>query len=435
MKKRKNVLFSFCFSLFIVAACTTASIAVLAADFSNRQISPALSLLAEDNAMSMACLKGSQISFDRDDFARATNLSSVDSITLTEIPSIAHGELRVGDKVVSKGQTLTSGELNRLTYVPMSAVSSASFRFSVDGFSYDIPCNLYVLSEVNHAPTLSPSPSAALNAGTHKNILMYGVLPCYDPDGDDTHIEIVSYPKNGSLLLTDSSQGEYTYMPNKDFTGKDSFTYVARDLYGNYSASQTVSLTVTRPQTTVTYSDMAGSPEYNAALTMTELGIMSGTQIGSDSYFYPDKAVSRGEFTVLAMQSIGIKEVPDCTETVFADDDQIPSSMKGYIHTAYQLGYINGIFKDGELYFECNRSITRAEAAVLLGNILDLAVPTVKPEFSDSSDIPAWAASSVYSLESVGIMSADGTTGISPLSAVTRADAAQMLVNMMAIEG
>lgn len=433
MKKRKNVLFSFCFSLFIVAACTAASIGVLAADFSEKQISPAMAILAEENAMAMAGIKGGGIEFDSDDFARAINTARVDRITVTEIPSLACGELRVGEKVITAGQTLGRGEIDQLVYEPKSAVSSASFRFMADGFSYDIPCNLYLLSEVNYAPTLRDVPETSLAASTHKNTLLYGTLSCYDPDGDKTFIEVVSYPENGSLILSDRELGEYTYMPDENFSGKDSFVYVARDMYGNYSASQRVSLTVSKPQVSVVYSDMIDEPEYNAALTMTELGIMSGTQIGSDTYFYPDKTVSRGEFTVLAMQTIGIKEVTECSSTVFADDSEIPEAMKGYINTAYQLGYVNGVLREGELYFECNRAITRSEAAVMLGNILDLATPTVTPSFSDSSDIPAWAAPSLYSVTSAGIMSA-GDGKISPLSAVTRADAALILANISRLE-
>ena len=430
MKTRKNVLFSFCFSVLIVAACVTASIGVLAADFSEHAVSPAISMLAEDNSMAMAGIKGKNIEFECDDFARAMNLSSVDSITITEVPSVACGELRVGDRVVQSGQVLEKSDIEQLVYEPMSVASSASFRFRVDGFAHDVPCNLYLLTSANSAPTLNTAPSVAQSVSTHKNVILYGTLPCYDADGDATCIEIVSYPENGSLILVDKSYGEYTYLPDSDFTGKDSFTYVARDMYGNYSTSQTVSLSVAKPQVSVIYNDMLDSPEYNAALTMTELGLMSGMQIGSDTYFYPDKTVSRGEFTVLAMQAIGIKEVSPCSKTVFADDADIPSNMKDYIHAAYQLGYVNGLFKDGELYFECNRAITRSEAAVLLGNILDLATPTVAPSFSDSGEIPAWAASSVYSLTSAGIMSSDGGR-ISPLSSITRGDAAVILTNMV----
>ena len=430
MKTKKNVLFSFCFSVLVVAACAAASISALSADFSEHTLSPAISVLAEDNSMAVAGLKGKNIKFDCDDFARALNLSSVDSITITEVPSAACGELRVGEKVVHSGQVLGKGDIERLIYEPMSVASSASFRFQVDGFAHDVPCNLYLLPATNSAPVLEVTPSVSQNVSTHKNVMLFGTLPCYDADGDATCIEIVSYPENGSLIMLDKAVGEYTYMPDEDFSGKDSFTYVARDVYGNYSSSKTVSLSVAKLQVSMIYNDLIDKPEYNAALTMTELGLMSGMQIGSDTYFYPDKAVSRGEFTVLAMQAIGIKEVSPCSKTVFADDAEIPANMKDYIHAAYQLGYVNGLYKGDELYFECNRPITRSEAAVMLGNILDLATPTVTPGFSDSSDIPAWAAPSVYSLASAGIMSSDGGK-ISPLSSITRGDAAVILTNIV----
>ena len=109
MKTKKNVLFSFCFSVLVVAACAAASISALSADFSEHTLSPAISVLAEDNSMAVAGLKGKNIKFDCDDFARALNLSSVDSITITEVPSAACGELRVGEKVVHSGQVPLSG--------------------------------------------------------------------------------------------------------------------------------------------------------------------------------------------------------------------------------------------------------------------------------------------------------------------------------------
>ena len=246
MKTRKNVLFSFCFSVVVVAACAAASIGALAADFSEHLLSPAISLIAEDSCMAVAGIKGESIKLDCDDFARAMNLSSVDSITFTEAPSAACGELLVGERVVHSGQVLGKGDIERLVYAPMSSVSSASFRFQVDGFAHDVPCTLYLLSSKNSAPTLDVTPSAAQSVSTHKNVMLFGTLPCHDADGDPTCIEIVSYPKNGSLIMSDSRSGEYTYMPENNFSGKDSFTYVARDVYGNYSTSRTVSLSVAK---------------------------------------------------------------------------------------------------------------------------------------------------------------------------------------------
>ncbi len=393
-------------------------------------LSPALSVLAEDGGMAMAGLVGKSISFEAEDFARALNLSSISSITITEAPPISDGELRVGNTVLNSGQTVSAASLSLMTYVPTSSVTKSSFRFSVNGSGYDLPCELYSLSSVNYAPTLSEVPKCYLEVSTHRNITLYGTLPCHDPEGDATVVEIVSYPQSGYVTLTDKANGEYTYTPNAGYSGKDSFTYVARDVYGNYSAARTVSLTVSKPTVNASFDDMQSSRAYNAALTMLEEGVMSGTQVGSDTYFYPDGTVTRGEFVVMTLRAIDINGVADKTSTVFADDASIPSHMKGYIATAYELGYVKGIETENGRYFEAGRAITKAEAAVILGNILNVEIPTVLPTFNDASDIPAWAAPSVYSLNSIGVMSAtDGN--IAPTAALTRADAAILLANLI----
>jgi hypothetical protein len=213
--------------------------------------------------------------------------------------------------------------------------------------------------------------------------------------------------------------------------GPDSFTYVARDRYGNYSASATVSLTVDYSGTSITYADMQDSKDYGAALWVTEKGIMSGTQVGNQYYFYPAETVSRVEFLVMTMNAAGIKDVPECTATSFADDADIPESMKGYVAMAHSLGIIKGEEKDGALCFAPNDTITRAEAAVMLENLLEPEQAPALSVFADHSSIPVWAADAMYSLNAVGIMtSSDGY--IAPDAAVTRAETAQMLKAVMA---
>ncbi|MBE6546112.1 MAG: hypothetical protein E7668_01565 [Ruminococcaceae bacterium] len=426
--RRNPVLFSFGFLFLVIAATSAASVSVFAEPESPAVVSPALYVLAEENSMAMAGLKGGSIEFEADDFARAVNLSKVESITVTKAPPITDGELRVGGTVVTGGQTVSGANLSLMSYTAKNeSLTTSSFRFRVGDSPLELTCKLYLLDKVNYSPTLSMVPKTSLEVSTHRNITLYGTLPCHDPDGDETIIEIVSYPETGLLRLTDRTTGAYTFTPGENYTGKDSFTYVARDLYGNYSAAATVSLTVMKPTTSVVYADMEDSPSYNAALTMTEAGVMSGTQVGSNTYFYPTRTVSRGEFTVMAMHTLGISEVADAERTVFADDKDIPSGIKGYIATAYELGYIQGeINENGQRCFYPNREITRAEAAVMIGNMINAATPTATPSFSDSAEIPAWAASSLYSLNSMGIMTAaDGS--IEPSATVTRGDAAEIL--------
>lgn len=431
MKKSKHVLYSFGMSAVILTAVATGSFMSSAAEQSCAAISPALQVIAEDNGMAMAGLIGNSIEFEADDFARALNLSSVGTIEITEAPAVSAGELRVGNTVICSGQTVSASNLSLLSYTASNREATrASFRFRLEGCGYDIPCELYLLSKTNCAPTLEQVSDNYLDVSTHRNITLYGTLPCYDPDGDTTVIEIVSYPKEGILRLVDKYTGEYTYTPSSGYSGKDSFVYVARDIYGNYSASQKVSLSVVKPTVSVAYDDMKNSSAYNAALSMTEAGIMSGTQVGANVYFYPEGSVSRGEFVVMAMNVLGIDSVTECADTVFADDASIPKYMRDYIGAAYTLGYVKGVQTENGLCFEANRSITRAEAAVMLSNMLNASMPTVLPTFKDADDIPTWAAPAVYSLNSMGIIGASGGS-ISATDTLTRADAAQILSNLM----
>lgn len=417
----------------LLLLCSPCLVSCSSSTESGLPISPAIGCLAESSSMAKSALTGQSISFSSDDFARAVNKADIKKITLTALPPSSDGELRIGSTVITSAQPISAASLSLMTFHPSGAVSSSEFRFRVDDSPYELCCKLYTLSEPNYAPTLSTAPSTALEVSTYKNVTLFGTLPCYDPDGDSTVVEIVSYPEKGLLMLEDCTTGSYRYVPYENSIGKDSFCYVARDKYGNYSASAQVSLETKKQATTVEYVDLGDSPYHNSAIAMTEKGIMSGTQVGSYTYFYPGTAVSRAEFTVMALEAAGITEVKTTSSTVFADDEDIPSDMKGYIATAYDLGYIKGTEVDGQLCFLPDKEMTRAEAAVMLANMLDASAPTVTPVFSDSSDIPVWAQASVYSLSALGVLeSYDGS--ISPTSAVTRGDAADILVNFIAVK-
>ena len=396
-------------------------------------LSPALDTIAKENAMAKSTLKGGTISFDASDFARATNLSDINSITVTKLPPVSDGELRVGSSVLTSSQTLSASSIKLLSYEPKGNITTSEFYFTVNDSDVELCCKLYVLDEKNYAPTLSNAPQNSLEASTYENVSLYGTLSCYDPDGDKTYIEVVSYPKKGTLVLEDKETGAYVFTPNEDFTGKDSFVYVARDIYGNYSPSAKVSLSVDERSISTSYIDLVDSRYHNAAIAMTEKGIMSGTKIGASTYFYPERELSRAEFTSMAMMAAGITKLNDSgAKTVFADDAEIDGSFKPYVAAAYELGYIKGVEKNGKLYFEPERSMTRAEAACLLANMLDAAAPTVSPSFSDGNDVPAWAASSLSTLCAMGVfMQSDNK--IEPLSTLTRGEVALILSNFIEV--
>ncbi|MBQ9805231.1 MAG: S-layer homology domain-containing protein [Clostridia bacterium] len=394
-------------------------------------LSYGLCVLAAGTDVAVSAPIGNDVLFSADCFARGLNLPRVEYITVKSLPDPLKGELLLGSTRVAAGQTVSGGNLALMNFSPATEdYTQASFTFTANGGSVPMICNVYLTGEINYTPTVSMASGLSLNQSTYENLELYGTLSGYDPDGDTLIFEVVSYPRNGSVLLLDRNAGKYVYRPSEGYVGTDSFSYIVRDRYGNYSASATVDLKITKSGSTVTYADMQGTPSYRAALAMTDAGIMSGTQIGDKCYFYPDRAVSRIEFLVMAMNAIGIYEVPACEQTVFADDGEIADSMKGYVAAAYDLGYVSGTLENGTLCFLPNNEITRAEAAVMLSNLVGLCEIPVIPTFSDGSDIPVWARESIYSLNAAGIM-VESEGCISPTATLTRADTAEMLFAVM----
>ena len=422
---RKRIIGSFCFLVIMLAGIFTVSTTASAANAGEPMaVSHALHVIANDSSMAMAGIKGGRITFDAEDFARAMNVSSVKSITITEAPPIADGELLIGTSVVNGNQTVSGANISLMTYSQKSDTGAASyFKFKTEDSPYEIKCELYMLDSVNHAPTLSTAPELTLDVSTHKNVKLYGTLSAYDPDGDDMKIEIVSYPKRGILTMVDAAEGRYTYAPAENFTGADSFTYVARDKYGNYSASKTVSLTVRSTAASVEYEDLVDSPYHNAALTMAEYRIMGA---GEGSLFLPDGTVSREDFLIMAMRSVGITDVAEASTTPFADTADMTDTGRAYVSAAYELGYIKGTYVGDTLCYLPNEPISRAEAAVIVANIIDAATPAVTPVFSDSADVPTFAIGAVASLNYMGILS-DRSGSIMANADLTRGEAAEML--------
>ena len=421
------------FSVILIAIIV---IMVCFASAANREIasgdvSSALCVIAEQNKMAKSGIVGNTILFSADDFEKNLNVSNLVSITVTSVPAVTEGSLCLGDTLLYEGQTVSRANLDLLNYKSSSNdISTGSFKFKVNSSEYEITCQLYLLGRENSSPTISMEDEKSLSVSTHQGTMIYGKIGAYDADGDDLKFEIVSYPKSG-ILNIDTASGDYTYTPSGSYFGEDSFKYVAVDNYGNYSSAQTVTLTVEKRKTQVVYADMESHPAHHAALTMTEKNIMSGTTIGESIYFMPDKSVSRIDFIVMTMNAIGVTDVQNVSNTGFDDDDEIPSSMKGYVRRAREMGIISGsVDSDGSFCFHPNRAITRAEAALIVNNIVNGKVPVVKPVFADKGDIPTWASDAIYSLNYLGILPAENGN-ISASAEITRAQTAQMLYALM----
>lgn len=388
-------------------------------------------VVASDVKMIKTGLIGQKITFTDGDFKSALVLSDFKTITVTEIPSSTEGTLLLSGRRVGKGRVIKRKNLGGLVFLPASdAVSECSFKFTVDGYAggAEIECVLKFIDKVNYAPEALGDSVSASNIQTQSAISFYGNLEAIDPEGDALEYIIVTYPKRGILSLTENESGRYCYTPVGNYTGKDKFTYVARDEYGNYSEPMTVSVKVTERMCDAVYRDMEDREEYNAAVAMTAMGIMSGMQIGDDMYFRPDEEVSRAEFVAMAMKCAGIKADSTLTSTYFDDDGDISASLKGYIATAQRTGLVVGDFKDGKLLFSPEEKITRYEAAMLLSKLIGTDAEGEESVFATDSDIPVWARSGVYAMCSMGIFDSGDSSSLG--ESITRADIAKYLYRL-----
>lgn len=394
-------------------------------------VSPALLVLAHKNTMAKSCVQGEEIGFVAEDFEKALNVSSVASITITELPERSDGILYLGGSEVTVGQTVSRANISYLTFVFMNEdISDSAFRFSTNHGDYDISCAVYRLKYENRSPVVSSVPQEIVSVSTYKGIDVYGNLDAYDPDGDEIRYEIVSYPQNGSLILLDCECGEYRYLPANGFAGEDTFRYVAVDRYGNYSASVQVTLTVAQPKTAFVYSDLKESKAHVAAISLTERGIMASSELDGCYYFYPETELTRAEFLVMAMKTFGIRVDSNAEETVFADNGEIPREYRGYVDFAQKLGYVCGrLDSENQLVFCPNEKITRYEAAVMLCQMFDAETPVLKPMLMDAEVVPAWAMDAVYAMTAAGILTSEEGY-VEADAVVTRAQAAQMLYKL-----
>lgn len=389
-------------------------------------------VIASDVDLIKAGILGQNITFSDTDFKTALGTSEFDKIIINSLPSSSEGTLMMGERRVYTGQSIKRKNLSSLTFIPKNdEVVESGFEFKVSGAQNSIlNCKLRFVDRVNYAPKINTDAAETLNVATQTGISVYGNIEASDPEGDDIDYIIVSYPKHGTLSLSDSAAGEFCYTPNAEYDGKDSFVFVVRDEFGNYSSPEKVSLKVTKRMSDVVYVDMEDSKSYNAAVAMTAMGIMSGSRVGDDMYFLPEDTVTRAEFVAMAMKSLGIRPDTTLKSTFFDDNESIPKSLVSYVATAAKVGIVNGSFEKDGLKFRPTDAVTNCEAAIIMSNLLEIkADSAVFSEIDGIDTVPVWARGHVGAMYSSGIFSGDSATDIT--ASLTREAAAEYLYRMI----
>lgn len=259
-----------------------------------------------------------------------------------------------------------------------------------------------------------------LELTTYRGVSIGGKLEAEDPQGQELSFEITTQPVKGTVELGDD--GCFVYTPKEGKKGRDYFGYRAVNADGERSQEATVIIRIEKQKTSVTYSDMKGDPAGFAAVRLAEEGVYIGKCVGGSYVFEPEEGITRAEFLAMCMELGDVQLLSSVSSTGFADDSDIPDWLKPCVSTALLNGYISGCGDGVSSVFCPDRTITLAEAAVMLGDVLDLSnIVTVSAY--DEEVVPVWAASQTSGLAAREIISvSDGM-----FSELTRSDAAIIL--------
>jgi len=364
-------------------------------------------VMAKSESLIKTGLFGKKLVFSDTDFKQGLAITDFDSITVTKIPPSTEGALLLAGRRDSEGMEIRRKNIGSLVFIPTSSgVAESKFYFTISPYADDneIEFTLKFTDKINYEPKLEDaSPTSIL---TQRDISIWGKLSATDEEGDEITYMVVAYPKYGSLEFFEDDNGKFRYTPLKGYVGDDEFSYVARDEWGNFSTLGKITVSVSERLSEVEFLDMKNKESYNAAVTLSAMGIMDGKIIGDGVYFMPDETVTKAEFVSMLMKAMDIKRDSTIEKTYFDDNEKIPAALVSYIGTAQKIGLITGEFENGKLLFKPNEKITSYEAATIirraLGDKADIEVPTYL-----SSDIPIWARDDAYILCSLGIFDVD----------------------------
>jgi hypothetical protein len=253
---------------------------------------------------------------------------------------------------------------------------------------------------------------------------------------------IVAMPQRGEVTV-DQTTGDFVYRPLPGMTGSDSFTFrtsadgiesnIARCDISIIEAKTTAKTVQTQPLSFV-YEDMREHWANYAAVKMVELDVLKGFRVGDKYYFYPEQQLSRLDvigYLVTALKLDDTVVDPDQTH-IFADSASLPDAMNRLVYIAHKIGLVEGQERDGKVYLEPYEKVTRVEFMKMLDKAMSSKTRSdVALDFADAAQIPSWGIQCVKNIVGYGIAKGDSSHKIRPNDAVTRAEAVEMIYQMI----
>ena len=268
--------------------------------------------------------------------------------------------------------------------------------------------------------------------------------------GDETfNFVIITEPSHGIVSQEASGEPLFSYVPELDYIGEDSFTFrlESGDLFSNVG---TIYITIEGPSEPVIpfyYEDMQSHWANFSASHLAARGIIIGEEIKNDFYYHPDKAMTRAEFLLFLLATLDVENYDismtstssgdsgDTTEIKFADANEMPEWLLEKVKYAYNMKLISGVSNGNSIYFNPNSLITRGEAFVMINNALLIKTNTSNTEgrlnYTDADKIPTWARQAIMNLSSYQIIQGNSDNKINTEKTTSRGEAAELCYKLL----
>ncbi|MFN3857820.1 MAG: Ig-like domain-containing protein [Caulobacter sp.] len=228
--------------------------------------------------------------------------------SLLQVTGVSHGSSvgALGSPLQGDHGVLTLNANGTYTYeADPDAAGVDTFTYSVvdGGVTRTVTLTITVNPE-NDAPVADDSS----NSGDEDTDIV-GTVTATDVDGPDVTYSLDTGPSNGSVVV--NADGTYTYTPDADFYGTDSFTFTASD--GSLSDTGTVTLTV-NPVSDVIIVGAGGFATIQEAVDAAE----DGDTIMIEAGTYREQVIVDGKSISIIAADGAVLEAPDHGDIVSA---------------------------------------------------------------------------------------------------------------------
>ena len=279
------------------------------------------------------------------------------------------------------------------------------------------------------------SAAKSSSISTKKNTSITSTMRAEIASGE-TNIKYVieTQPTHGTLLYQDNTVATFTYTPDKDYTGTDTFSFKLTNgtLFSNIAM---VTITIAQDSAPVIpfhYIDMQDHWANYSASHLAARGLIVGEEIGNRYYFKPNTLTTRGDMMLylLAITESNEDASLEIPKITFADETLYPTWLLEAAKLAYAKGIIKGSAQGNKLYLNLYDTLTRVQACTMVNNVLKGKSTTENLTYTDKDQIPSWGLEAVKSLTAYKIVQGDGSH-FRPNSNITKAETIEICYKLL----